>query len=384
MKIVIIARHFPPAVSGGARRPFVLHECLRALGHQVFVVAPQLPDGVDGFAVPHPAESRHGDGIVRAPDTVDPLWRKLQRDLTLWPDPDRWWANRVVEMSAQAVRNFNPALIFSTAPPESVHHAGYTLSQALGVPWIADFRDNWLENPLVALRKKAWRRVGEVTLARRWLRVATLICAPTEAILAEMQAITPHDLSQWLYPQLYLPPLSPCAPHAIWDSAPLNVQRILHLGSFTLSDPDRFLAPVLEKIDAANMSGLPQHLFIAGRLTEGELAMVDASLAASWLGCYPSVDTWSLLQGANALLMVASPKTQAVPGKLAEYLATGLPILAVGEGPWRDAIPAHRLVEFGDLEAYKATRPAPQTVQDYAVAQTSELLLALEQAKRSS
>lgn len=394
MKIVIIARHFPPEISGGARRPNMLHHSLAALGHDVFVIAPRLPKGVSGLAVDHPATARSDDGIVRPPTTPDPIWRVWQRRLLLWPDPERWWANRVVRTVDAALIDFAPDLIITTSPPESTHHAGAVLSERLGCDWIADFRDSWLEQPLMAERRpgltRAWRRWGEARIARKWIRRTALATAPTHAILSELDRLGPPRRMH-LYPQLATPiPTGPRAPITTWDEAAPETIRLLHTGSFSLSDPDRTLSPVLDALDRRAAEAV--HLYVAGRLSEAEAEAIKAHPRAHWLGLI-STDTAQQLQTeADGLLLLAAPGTTAVPGKLSEYQNAGTPILAMGSGPWREEAHLGNQVQWESLARRKRRKRRKNNSGSVdgtteismmeAMTETHALLQAFEEARK--
>ena len=81
-RLLLLTRHYPPAVSGGIRRPYLLARVLRDLGVEVRVIAPSLPEGEPGLAVPHPNRDPTSD-----PGAARPSIRSIARDLLLWPDP---------------------------------------------------------------------------------------------------------------------------------------------------------------------------------------------------------------------------------------------------------------------------------------------------------
>ncbi|MBY0422923.1 MAG: hypothetical protein K2Q06_11515, partial [Parvularculaceae bacterium] len=139
MRLLLIARHYPPAVSGGARRPFLLARALRSRGCEVFVVAPSLPDGEPGRVVPHP--NRDAGTAPPAP----PGWRDHARDWLLWPDPDIRWSRRAA--AAALAADFAPDWVWTTAPPESIHIGGLLMKRSRGARWLADVRDHWLDRP---------------------------------------------------------------------------------------------------------------------------------------------------------------------------------------------------------------------------------------------
>ncbi len=350
MRIIVVARHFPPSISGGARRPYVLASCLRELGHQTFVIAPSLPEDETGYAVTHPAELRDAVAIHDRPASKDSFWRPMLRNLLLWPDPDRRWANQVVEQSMAAITSFAPDLVITTSPPESIHHIGAIISERLHIKWIGDFRDNWLVNPLRIERQTHWRRIGETHFAKKWLKQMNLACAPTQIILDELKSLSPTT-PRYLYPQLALPlPLPKEYDHInVWHDLPSNARRILHLGSFSLSDPDRQIAPTLEKFAIARQQSPHLHLCLAGRLSSEEHNAISTHPHVHWLGVLARETALSLLHEAEALLLVTSPNASATPGKLSEYVLSKRPILVEGNGPWRQNLTIPNEIAFQHL-----------------------------------
>jgi len=319
-RITLIARHYPPAVSGGARRPFHLARALRAMQVDVHVVAPSLPEGEPGIAVPH----AHRDPTGGPPGP--PGWRDLARELLLWPDPDIRWAMRAARAAAALPK---ADWILTTSPPESLHAAGLWLKRRTGAHWAADFRDHWLERPHRLERKRAWRRAGEAFTARRLLANADVALAVDASIAAELGALGARA-----------PAVLPHAADPAPAPAPLHAETInvVHTGAIALSDPECRIEDMLAPFAAALRKQPALRLHLAGRLTDAERAAIAASPARAAIldrGVLALDEAGALQAGADALIFVASAKMHVPPSKIVEYLATDLPIVACGDGPWR-------------------------------------------------
>ena len=72
--------------------------------------------------------------------------------LSLWirgnlfiPDARRWWVKPSVRYLKKYLKEHPVDAIISTGPPHSTHLIAMKLKAALGIPWIADFRDPWTE-----------------------------------------------------------------------------------------------------------------------------------------------------------------------------------------------------------------------------------------------
>ena len=89
-------------------------------------------------------------------------WRRFWAWI-LYPDPAVAWMPFGVWSGWRAHRRHRVDVIYSTALPISAHLAGKWVARFTGCPWIADFRDPWIGNPLA-------KEPGPLT---RWLRRRT-------------------------------------------------------------------------------------------------------------------------------------------------------------------------------------------------------------------
>jgi glycosyltransferase involved in cell wall biosynthesis len=327
MHILMICRHFPPAVSGGSRRPYLLARSLMTLGCEVTVVAPEACPDVPTVVVPHPhVDPDAGKSVV--PSTVRDL-RNILRTWILLPDPDVRWAVR----AARTFVPVRPDWVLTTSPPESSHVAGWLLKRRLRCRWVADFRDTWFAEPLRPERqRRGARRTVERIFARRLLGAADATIAVTRFVGDEVSAIRPG---------LFATTIGYFA-EAAADPAklPEETVNVVHTGSFALSDPRRSIEPVLAAFEAASNPEL--HLYLVGRLNADEVRRAAGSPLADRItvtGALPRDRARAYQAAADVLLLVAVPGSQRVPGKIAEYQAAGRPVLAVGGAAW--------LAEFG-------------------------------------
>ncbi|MEQ8178417.1 MAG: glycosyltransferase [Amphiplicatus sp.] len=358
--ILIVTRHYPPAISGGARRPSLLAAGLRERGWTVTVASPQAPEGEIGWIkTPHPAGAR-GEAAAAAGPAAPSLFEKIKsiaRRWLYWPDADMRWALAAAEAVKRA--GAAPDWIVTTSPPESAHLAGRLIRKQTGARWLAEMRDSWIDDPLrEELRDSALRRTIERRMARALLSKADHIVAVSDAIAAEVEA-------------LRLRPAPPVATigHFARDSA--DGERyvfagpgphFVHTGQFSLSHAERRLDLLLEGF-APVARALPEaRLHLIGRLTPEEQARASSSPLAAQIvrhGNLPYAQTLAMQQSADGLILFQQG-TAALPGKLSEYLLMTAPILVVGDGPWRARLTdiSHWPLERAQ-EALAAPRRAP-------------------------
>src|SRR3954454_21900104 len=64
-----------------------------------------------------------------------------------WPDGGKGWAPFAFLAALRAARLERPDVIFSTSAPFGAHLVAMWVSRRTGIPWVADFRDEWAFNP---------------------------------------------------------------------------------------------------------------------------------------------------------------------------------------------------------------------------------------------
>jgi glycosyltransferase involved in cell wall biosynthesis len=331
--IVLVARHYPPMISGGTRRASLLAKGLRERGWRVRVASPRAPEGEpDWIDSPHPAALRGERAMNRqtnAPTRAIEKLATIARRTVYWPDADMRWALGTARIVEAVVRGDRPDWIVTSSPPESVHLVGTAIKRRSGIRWLAELRDSWIEEPLrEELLNSRVRRFVERRIARSLLQRADHIVAVSEPIAREVASF---DVSC---------PISLIGhfaePYAATRTFPGTGPHLLHTGQFSLSHPQRTLQPVLDAFLRVLATHPNAHLHLIGRLThaESELARRHAANPRTVLhGPLPYADARAYQNAADALILY-QPDTAALPGKLSEYLLCTAPILTVGSGRW--------------------------------------------------
>ncbi|HWA23110.1 MAG TPA: glycosyltransferase [Caulobacterales bacterium] len=362
----LLARHYPPAVSGGARRPFLLAKGLRERGWDVRVIAPSLPEGEAGLVAPHPNRDP-----ATAPGAGGFSLRNTAREILLWPDADIRWCMRAARAATAGLPK--PDWIMTTSPPESIHCAGLWLKRRTGARWLADFRDHWLERPLRSERERWWRRAGEQVIARRLLRAADAITTVDPVIAAEMRRLGAR--SPYVLPHFAPPPVNA-------EALPAETINVVHTGSISISDPQRRLGALLEPLERAAPQNPQLRFHFIGRLSDEEQRALGASPARGQIvlhGVIPFERSLAIQTGADALIFVGAPQMHVPPGKIVEYLALDKPIIACGEGAWRadprvpKGDPADALATLRKGQSGNPSLPRPPTAAA-AAAQLAAIL----------
>ena len=259
------------------------------------------------------------------------------------PDVQLTWLPTALLAGLRAVRRQPPDLLYSTYPPASAHLLGLLLKGLTGRPWVADFRDSWIYDPLdPALGEMPYRRALEKRLEEAVIRGAEAVIAASEISAEHLRQAYPEAADRvQVIPNGFdpdefrgiLPPRT---------DPRQNPLRIVHTGSFARSHPQRTPQPLFAALEdlivedpiwatrlrlvlAGYLTAVEEQA--AGRLEQAGVVQLEGPLErAAALACQ---------QQADVLLLVDHPRdwpASNVPAKFYEYLALKRPILALS-GP---------------------------------------------------
>ena len=362
--VLFVAYHYPPMRSPGVERSAKFSRYLPEFGYATQVVGTgafgSAKDGAIRAWEPltlyrrlfNPAARRKGPAATRT-RTEGPLagLSARARRWLLVPDGQITWVPWAALSALRWVRRHGADLIYTTSPPASAHLLGRLLKAQTGLPWIADFRDAWLYDPLdPALLEMPGRRELERRLEERVIDEADAVIAATGTTADDFRGRYPRAA-----PKVRVitngfdpaddgePPTNQAAP----DGAPVPGRlSLVHTGSFAYSHPRRSVEP-LERALRRLVDTEPAwcdrlELVLAGELSPAEeaaMAPLSELGVVRLAGAVDRAEALALQRAADALLLVDHPRpwpASNAPGKLFEYLAAGKPILALcGEGEVR-------------------------------------------------
>jgi hypothetical protein len=300
--------------------------------------------GAESGAVVHRAEA---PGIPRPavlrPAAEQPLgallarpvsrWRQIAAQWKAFPDAQRSWIEPAARLGLRlhAERTFDAA--WSTSPPESAHYVARRLSGA-GIPWVADFRDQWSDYLLGRWDRVSRRVIDHAT--RRLVRGAAGLTGATEGVCDSIRRASGREVI-----------LVRNGFDAMAPTPSRSRKRVL--GYFGRVDPlaqhpERLWGPLRELVAQGEPWRVEFFLAPGGGGGSGFQPPEDLS---GHVGLFPPLPHPRALQSMREMsaLLVLAWETRggetSVAGKLYEYVGSGRPVLVLAPPGFE----ARRLVE---------------------------------------
>lgn len=347
MRILIISYAFAPFNSIGSVRVTKTVKYLEKLGYEIKVLT------ADDLLLPKtlPVETNQ-DNILRVAKKNLALltYNKSLKEkviqhgyegydfLKYWynalfhfPDGERNWVKPAYQKALPLIQEWRPDVIYASAHPLSVLVLGYKLHKKFGIPWIAELRDLWTDNPYYNYPKV--RKWIEHFLERKILSTTkglVTVSEPLADILGQKFGIPTkvvvngHDvvtIDKTLYDRVYFP-----------NKEDLNIvyTGMIYKGK---RDPS-VLFEAIKTMKPEDRARVKVHFY--GRYLSSvsdivkNFGVMDNVILHEPL---PYNEALHIQQQADVLLLLLwnDPKEKGVySGKLFEYIGAQRPILALG------------------------------------------------------
>jgi len=156
-KVLIIAYFFPPIGGGGVIRTLKFTKFLPVFGYQPFVLT--VKEGFYPIKDGSLLKELTKDIDVTRVKYFEPatwfrkgFWQSILSYIIypffLIPDRQILWFLPALKRASEIIEKENIKVIFTSSAPASDHLIGYFLKKYHSVKWVADFRDEWTNNPL--------------------------------------------------------------------------------------------------------------------------------------------------------------------------------------------------------------------------------------------
>lgn len=361
-KVLIITYYWPPFGGSGVQRWLKFVKYLPELGWTPYVFTPENPafglrDESLLADVPAEAEVIHFPiwepyklfslvsgaagrksgstpaALVNSGDaSVFARISKWLRGNLFIPDPRRFWVRPSVSFLADFITENKIRTIVTTGPPHSLHLIGLKLKKKIpALNWVADFRDPWSEwGFLDTLRVSGAVRQLHKRLEKQVLRTADSVVTITPFYVKQFERLGGRHV------------------HLVTngfdeeDFAGFRPERveefvIRHVGIVNeRCDPTAFMMAMKELYQEGTFTGDPVVEFI-GDVNPGFRLFVERDEVirtfTRFVAPVPHDQLMSIYRTSAVHLLVLQGYKDAegyLPGKLFEYLATGIPVLGIG------------------------------------------------------
>jgi glycosyltransferase involved in cell wall biosynthesis len=192
--VLMIAFHYPPeGGSSGVLRTLKFSKYLPEFGWRPTIIT----------AVPSAYQSTDPSLLGEIPSQAEVVrtycvdakrllsFRKRYLSLTTLPDRYLSWLPFAVHAALKHVARNRCEVIFSTCPIPTAHLAAGLCHRLTGLPWIADFRDPWVEDIQYSGYSRMRYRI-ERTMEANVVRRCTLLTATTDLLMQEFREKYPQ------------------------------------------------------------------------------------------------------------------------------------------------------------------------------------------------
>ncbi|MDZ7372991.1 MAG: glycosyltransferase [candidate division KSB1 bacterium] len=217
---LIVSYYFPPAGGSGVQRVLKFVKYLPEFGWRPIVLTargadyPTLDPSL-GAEVPASVwvlrsrivepyalyrrltgkkDVQHLDVVVLTRRTDQKLSERMAewvRSTFFVPDARIGWLPFAVHMGVRAARLPGVRVVVSSAPPYTCHLIGYLVHRLSGKPWVADFRDSWVDW-VSAPRRRGFSRRVDLALEGLVLRGASLLVSVSEGVRDDLVSRHPE------------------------------------------------------------------------------------------------------------------------------------------------------------------------------------------------
>lgn len=358
-RLLIISYYWPPTGGSGVQRWVKFSKYLPEHGWQPVIYTPENPERlaydeslladipectevirrriVEPYGLYRKLFGCSGGEVNPLNSSGKSLKSKLSRVLRgnlFIPDPRVSWVRGSVRFLKKYLREHPVDAVVTTGPPQSMHLIGRGLKRSLGLPWIADFRDPWTRMfyyKHLCLSKFADRKHHR--LEQGVLDEADLVLAVSPPVRDDFQAQTrtPVHLITNGYDEDDFPVREP-------GSRKDGKFRIVHTGLFAADgNPLKLWDALARRCREDEDFAQRLEIRLAGKTDAPVLeAIRERGLGAQLvdLGYLPHSRVVQEQQDADLLILPLRHEPEydkVLPGKIFEYIASGRPVLGIGQ-----------------------------------------------------
>lgn len=247
------------------------------------------------------------------------------------PDARLGWKRFAVKKAKQLIAQQKIDLIITTGPPHSTHLIGRVLKRKYNISWLADFRDPWTEiyyneEMLQSEKSKQKDRALELSVLQEADHILT-IGPSMKALLAKKEAGLSDKIS-YIYNGYDQDKMA-----SFQEDKSKSHFVLTFVGSLNDKMPHHSISKALNQF-ITDQPDAKIKLRIAGNISEQFISSLPQQLELDNIGYVSHTEALRLMKSAHMLftcLPIQADSKIMISGKVMEYLATGNPILCIGD-----------------------------------------------------
>lgn len=345
MRLLLIAYYYPPMKSGGTLRPRQMVKYLSRLGHTVTVLTHTYRKSeewdlqeTEVVRIYDGSHNRNRRGFRRWQWLGRRLYVEFLNRLGTPRSIYSWWQERAWRRRRKIMETVKPDLILATYPPVETLQLAVSLSESFAVPFVADFRDGLLFEPIEEKRLSRYRCIGE-----HYRGVEESAVQQASAVITAADPITDYCRRRYRRSEVYTVPTGfdpeDFALQAGYPAPPLDASKfhVVYTGRFQLSDRGvsavHFFEAVRQLLLEFPALSHRFRIHLLGDYAPGELRSLRDLGRRGIVAAHGLLDRPSCLayqRRADLLLIITSlGRSSVTTTKIFEYLHARRPILAL-------------------------------------------------------
>jgi glycosyltransferase involved in cell wall biosynthesis len=356
-KVLIIAYYWPPTGGSGVQRWLKFVKNLQEFGWEPIIYTPEkpnvqerdetllieVPPGIKVLKTPVFEVSKFfgQQGKTNQSNRDPSIISKLKKTLGNYirgncfiPDPRILWVNPSVKFLSNYLQQNKIDAIVSTGPPHSLHLIALKIAKKHGIPWLADFRDPWLE-----ILNFHGFSVSSKTL-KKHEQLLKQVLTNANSIVAVHESVRKRFMQQTIVPVKLI--TNGYDLSDLESTSPINLEEgklnLVFVGIFyNIRNSVAFWQGLSELIAQDPFFGNELRLTFVGKIHQeimNDLEKYGLLARCYFTGYIPHSIAVSYQKQADALLLFtpALPEFKyEIPAKLFEYLAVRKPIICIAD-----------------------------------------------------
>lgn len=362
--ILVISYYWPPAGGSGVQRWAYFCKYLKGLGYHPIVITVDeseasykfldisMSDIVKDIEVHKTKtwellkvysklttrDTRSGIPLGFAGESNPSFFQKFSRFVRgniFIPDARIGWKKYAIEKAKEIISNKKVDLIITTGPPHSSHLIGSYLKRKFGIKWIVDFRDPWSD----IYYNNLFYRTRLASIIDKYLERKVLV--ESDFVLTVGPSMAKHLKEKANLQQSKISYVYNGFDSELFNSIPKNRVSekfvIGHIGVLSESQPiSPFIFALHELFGLQqNVDGVIEFKFV-GKTSPAilnEIQRVTPFINVENIDYVPHDEAIKIMKTCDLLLnsfAIQQNTEMLVSGKLMEYIASGVPIICLG------------------------------------------------------